>query len=58
MGKIIAVLVIVFLGFAWYKGWIQDWIGRAADSGADAVTQTRGDARKVRPIDGAEKKKE
>jgi hypothetical protein len=48
MGKIIVVALIAFVAFAWYKGWIGEWIGQAADSGAAAVKQTQKDARKTR----------
>ena len=51
MGKIILIAVIAFLAFAWHKGWIGEWIGQAADSGAAAVKDTQSAARKQRPAD-------
>ena len=51
MGKIVVIVLIAFLGFAWYKGWIGEWLGQAADSGADAVKRTQSEARKHRPAD-------
>lgn len=48
MGKIIVILLVALGAFAWYKGWLGEWVGKAADSGASAVKQTQGNARKVR----------
>jgi hypothetical protein len=56
MGKIIVIALIAFLAFAWYRGWLGEWIGDAADSGAKAVRQTQSDARKQRPAEAEEKK--
>ena len=56
MGRIIVIALIVFLAFAWYKGWIAEWIGQAADSGADAVKRTQSEARKTRPLEQEPKK--
>ena len=51
MGRIIVIALTAFLAFAWYKGWIGEWIGQAADSGADAVKRTQSEARKTRPAE-------
>jgi len=56
MGKMIVIALIAFLAFAWYKGWVGEWIGQAADSGAKAVKQTQSEARKTRPAEPEEKK--
>ena len=48
--------LIAFLAFAWYKGWVGEWLGRAADSGADAVKRTQSEARKTRPAEQEPKK--
>jgi hypothetical protein len=59
MGKFIAIVLIAAAAFAWYKGWIQEWVGDAADSGAASVKQTRRDATKLReadPVAPAEKR--
>ena len=53
MGKFIAIVLIAAAVFAWYKGWIQEWVGQAADSGISGVKQTRGNATKVREADPA-----
>jgi hypothetical protein len=51
MGRFIAIVLIAAAAFAWYKGWIQDWIGQAADSGISGVKETRGNATKLREAD-------
>jgi hypothetical protein len=53
MGKFIAIVLIAAAAFAWYKGWIQEWVGQAADSGAASVKQTRSNATKLREADPA-----
>lgn len=57
MGKFIVIVLIAAAAFAWYKGWIQEWVGEAADSGAASVRQTQRDATKVREADPAAEKK-
>jgi hypothetical protein len=56
MGKMIVIALIAFLAFAWYKGWVGEWVGQAADSGAAAVKQTQKNATKTRPAEPEEKK--
>jgi hypothetical protein len=56
MGKIIVIALLAFLALAWHRGWLGEWIGDAADSGAKAVRQTQQDARKHRPAEPEEKK--
>jgi hypothetical protein len=56
MVRIIVIALIAFLAFAWYKGWVGEWIGQAADSGADAVKRTQSEVRKTRPAEQEPKK--
>jgi hypothetical protein len=51
MGRFILVVLIAAAAFAWYKGWIQEWVGEAADSGIAGVKQTRSNATKTREAD-------
>ncbi len=51
MGKFIAIVLIAAAVFAWYQGWIQQWVGQAADSGIEGVKQTRSNATKSREAD-------
>jgi hypothetical protein len=48
---IVAVAILGAIAFAWHKGWIGEWLGKAADSGMDTVKRTQRDATKARPID-------
>jgi hypothetical protein len=65
MGKlIVAVAIVAGLAYAWQKGWMNEWLGkagegagRAVDSAAQGVRSTQGEARKVRPMDPPEEKK-
>jgi hypothetical protein len=51
MGKIIAIVLLLAAGFAFYKGWVGEWVGAAFDSGREGVKRTQDNATKVRPID-------
>jgi hypothetical protein len=51
MGKFIVIVVLIAAGFAWYKGWIGEWVGAAFDSGAESVKRTQDNAKKHRPAD-------
>ena len=51
MGKFIVIVVIAFLGFAWYKGWMGQWFNAALDSGQQGVRSTHQDLKKQRPAD-------
>lgn len=53
MGKFIVIVLLAAVAFAWYRGWIQEWVGEAADSGIESVKQTRGNATKVHEADPA-----
>lgn len=57
MGKFIAIALVAAAAFAWYKGWIQQWAGEAADSGVASVRQTQRDATKMREADPAAERK-
>jgi hypothetical protein len=56
MGKIIVVIAIVAaVAYAWHKGLIGEWLGKAGDragkavdSGIDSVKRTQRDATKMR----------
>jgi hypothetical protein len=51
MGRFIVVVLLVAIGFAWYKGWLGEWIGAAFDSGRESVKRTQQNATKQRPAD-------
>jgi hypothetical protein len=51
MGKFIAIVLVAAIAFAWYQGWIQQWVGQAADSGIESVKQTRSNATKSHAAD-------
>ena len=53
MGKFIVIVLLIAAGFAFYKGWIGEWVGAAFDSGAESVKRTRSEATKTRPVDPA-----
>lgn len=45
------IAVVAAIAFAWHKGWIQDWLGTALDSGAQSVKRTQQNATRQRPAD-------
>jgi hypothetical protein len=51
MGRFIVIALLVFLGYAFYKGWVGDWIGAAFDSGREGVKRTQDSATKQRSAD-------
>lgn len=51
MGKFIVIVLLIAAGFAWYKGWIGEWVGAAFDSGRESVKRTQDAATKQRPAD-------
>jgi hypothetical protein len=53
MGKFIVIVLLIALGYAWYKGWVADWVGAAFDSGRESVKRTQENATKQRPADPA-----
>jgi hypothetical protein len=52
MGKFIVIVLLVAAGYAFYKGWVGEWVGKAFDSGREGMKRTQENATKVRPIDG------
>jgi hypothetical protein len=65
MGKlIVAVAIVAGLAYAWHKGWMNEWLGkagesagRAVDGAAQNVRSTQREATKVRSADAPEEKK-
>jgi hypothetical protein len=53
MGKFIVIVLLIAAGYAFYKGWVGEWIGAAFDSGRESVKRTQENATKVRPADPA-----
>jgi hypothetical protein len=51
MGKFIVIVLLVAAGYAFYKGWIGEWVGAAFDSGRESVKRTQDAATKQRPAD-------
>jgi hypothetical protein len=53
MGKFIVIVLLIAAGYAFYKGWIGEWIGAAFDSGRESVKRTQENATKQRAADPA-----
>lgn len=53
MGKFIVIVLLIAAGYAFYKGWVGEWIGAAFDSGRESVKRTQENATKQRPADPA-----
>ena len=53
---IVGIAVVAGIAYVWQKGWIGEWLGNAAVSGADAVKRTQREATTVKPVDPDEKK--
>ena len=51
MGKILVIAALIAAGFAWYQGWIGEWVGAAFDSGRESVKRTQDNATKQRPAE-------
>ena len=51
MGKFIVIVLLIAAGYAFYKGWVGEWVGAAFDSGRESVKRTQENATKQRPAD-------
>ena len=52
MGKlIVAIVIVAAVAYAWHRGWIGEWLERAALGGADSVKRTQREATTVRPVE-------
>ncbi|HEU4350323.1 MAG TPA: hypothetical protein VFR66_00450 [Burkholderiales bacterium] len=54
---IVAIAIVGAVLYGFHRGWIQDWFGRAVDSGIDSVKSTQRDATRVRLADPPQEKK-